>query len=249
MGKMHEILAVEGEIEGMYKAMLEEGTTTFSKRSDHFMGQERTYHHFDDTEAERFAPEKKEMVTTVRAKLAHMWACCIKYLDIVAQKEATNQVAKADLIVGGKVIGKDLPATFLLGLESKIKTWKAVFEAIPTLQPGIAWEKDPVLGEGVYVTKSPEELAKTKKTLRYQIMVPPTDKHPAQVEKWYEDVPVGKYVVRKWCGMLSPAEKSELLARLDILSQEVKAARQRANCQEVVPVSIGKNIVDFLMGK
>jgi hypothetical protein len=171
----------------------------------------------------------------------------VKYLDAVLQKESTNQSAKADLIVDGKTIAKDIPATFLLGLETKIKMWKQMLEAVPTLQPGLAWAHDEVLGRHVYATKNPEELAKTKKTLRYQIMVPATDKHPAQVEKWNEDVPVGKYIIRKWCGMLSPAEKSDLLARLDKLSHGVKQARQRANCQEVVPINIGQSLIDFLM--
>ena len=247
MGKLHELLAVEGEQAGMFKALIEEAVTTFSKRADHFMGHERTYQAFKDTDAESFAPERKELVTTVFGKLAHVWQHCAKYLDTVLQKESTNQQAQADLVVDGCTIAQRLPATFLLGLETKLKTWRAMFEAIPTLQPGVAWEHDPVLGEDVYVTKQPEEVAKTKKTLRYQVMVPATDKHPAQVEKWHEDLPVGKYIVRKWCGMLSPAEKSNLLARLDVLSQAVKQARQRANCQEVTPIQIGQKLIDFLM--
>ncbi|MGK0291189.1 MAG: hypothetical protein ACI86H_002656 [bacterium] len=49
--------------------------------------------------------------------------------------------------------------------------------------------------------------------------------------------------------MLSFAEKKVMMFRLDKLSQAVKKARQKANCQEVVDTNIGKVLADFILGK
>ena len=48
--------------------------------------------------------------------------------------------------------------------------------------------------------------------------------------------------------MISPSEKSVLLSRIDKLIMAVKQARQRANTQEVVKTTIGKEIFNYIMG-
>lgn len=80
--------------------------------------------------------EHKEMVTTVHDKLDYMLnQHIVPYLDAVLQKERANQDAKADIVVDGIVLAKDVPATFLLGLEEKLKRVHEVLDKIPTLAP------------------------------------------------------------------------------------------------------------------
>jgi hypothetical protein len=245
--KLHEVLAVEGELEGVNKSVLDEAKHTFKAKPDHFLGSIKTYSPFDANDQDVMAPEYKEMVTTIGDKLAYVFEHVARYLDAVAQKEATNQTARADIVLGdGRVLAKDIPATFLLGLETKIKQWKEVCQEIPTLAPGLSWKKDEARGKGVYVAEHPEETRRTKKTVKSKVLYDATKEHPAQIEKWAEDIPVGKFVTQRWCGMLSPADKSALLARLDELGRAVKQARQRANCAEIVDVKIGKTLFDFL---
>ena len=138
---------------------------------------------------------------------------------------------------------------FLLGLETKIKKWREIFDVIPTLPPGEAVELDPTQGGDVYVTKHDTSRRKTKKEIMHKVLVPPTKEHPAQIEKWNEDVPVGWTHQKSWYGMLSPAEKSDLLGRLDTLARAVKQARQRANCQEVVNEHVADALIEYVMGK
>lgn len=248
--KLHEVLAVEAELEGVNKSTLEEGKHTFKGKPDHFQGFIKSYYPSNEDDPDRMAPEHKEMVTTVGDKLAYIFQHVVRYLDAVLQKEATNQTAKADLVLAdGTVLAENVPATFLLGLETKIKQWREVFMEIPTLAPGISWKKDESRGKGIYVAEHPVETRRTKKVIQHKVLVEPTKEHPAQIEKWSEDVVIGKFVTQTWCGMISPAEKSALLARLDELGRATKQARQRANCAEVVKVNVGKALAKYLLGE
>jgi hypothetical protein len=255
MGKLHELLAVEGDLEGTFKKILQETKKTFNDKPAFFLAWQRELEMFDDK-----APvppiERQEMVTTVYGKLEYNNAHVVRYFDAIAQKERTNQEAKADLIIGGKAIIKDVPATLLLGLESRLKLLRQTYEAIPTLAPGKRWEKDETLGKDIYVDAAPEEKFKTGKTFKSKVMYSaqfPKEGEggasiPAQIEKWEEVENVGKYKQRVWSGMLSPAAKSLLLGRVDTLIRGVKKARQRANSTDVVDLRIGETLIDYIMG-
>jgi hypothetical protein len=250
MGKLHELLAVEGDLQGASKKILEETETTFSKRADHFQGSVKTLTLFDEVknEQEGGVTERKELVTTVGDKLRYAFGSIEKYYDAVLQKELTNQKTSSDLIINGEVIAKNLPATFLLGLETKLKQLRAIFMAIPTLQPGVSWVADVDAGEGVYKSQHPQVTYRTEKTIHHKVVYEATKEHPAQVHAWNEDIKVGKYMKADVSGMLSVAEKSNRLSRVDTLLRAVKKARQRANNIDVVHAEIGKKITDYIMG-
>ena len=66
-----------------------------------------------------------------------------------------------------------------------------------------------------------------------------TEKHPAQVEVYYEDVVVGHWRTVKFSGALPASRVKELLERVDKLQQAVKFAREEANDSEVTDQQIG----------
>lgn len=246
MTKLHEILAVEGDLDATAKKMIDEAVTTFTKKPEHFLEALRELHMFDDERQSENTTESKALVTTVADKLTYVRGHIIRYYDTFAKKEATNQVATANVVVSGAEILTDVPATLLLGLESKLKSLRTMYEAIPTLQPGLEWEPDPARGEDVYQSKTPEERMKTEKVIQHKVVYEATKEHSAQVEKWTADVSIGRITVKHWSGMISPAQKSELLGRIDTLARAVKKARQRANSTEIVDISIGKAVFDFI---
>jgi hypothetical protein len=245
MGKLHELLAVETDLEATYKKVVDEAINTFSKKPDHFIGQHRSLNMFDESKQNENLEEHKELVSTVGEKLLYVKDFVTRYFDAVLQKEKTNQTAFADLIVDGKVLGFSLPATFLLGLETKLKQIRIMYESSPTLPPGIKWEIDNETGRGVFKATLDDKL-KTAKTFMHKVLVAPTDKHPAQVEKWEEQIPVGKYTTTVQYGMLTPAQKSRFIGRIDKLIQGCKQARQRANCAEVVSMEIGNVLYEYI---
>jgi hypothetical protein len=250
MSKLHELLAVEGDIEGEFKKIVTEAQHTFDKKPNHFFGSIRRLEMFkEEDQSKSGLEEHQEMVTTVYEKLKYTSSSIERYFDALLQKERTNQDAKADLVVNGVLLAKDVPATFLLGLESRLKIVRSVYQAIPTLPPGYKWERDEAQGKGVYRQSHPEEKFKTAKTFKHKILYEATDKHPAQIEKWEENENVGKYITEKWCGMISSAEKSVLLNRIDKLIRATKKARQRANTAAVVKLKIGDDIIKYIHGE
>ncbi len=253
MSKLHELLAVEGDLDGIYKKVLEEATNTFNKKPGLFYGFNKRLEMFEEGAPE--APEEnQEITTTVREKLNYVVDHIIRYFDAVLQKECTNQQAFADVVIDGVTIAEKVPATFLLGLEAKLKTIRKMYEAMPTLPPGKKWENDPTRGADVWITSIPEEKFKTAKTFQHKVLVPaqfPKEGEggtslPAQIERWEETENVGKYVTTTWSGMVSSAEKSVLIGRIDKALRAIKKARQRANTTEVVKRNIGKDIFDYI---
>lgn len=251
---LHEILAVEADAQGTANRIIPETIHTFKEKAAHFNGAHRTLKLFASTgdDAAQIASEKaeeqhQEMVTTVLAKLEYTLGQVSRYWDVVLQKEATNQDATADLITAnGTVIATGLPATFLLGMEAKLKTLRSVYEMIPTLAPGIKWVADASLGKDVYRVESPEIRAKTAKSFQHKVLVAPSDKHPAQIEKWEETINVGAYTKEVWSSAMTATDKSLFLGRIDDLIQATKQARQRANSTPVRQETIASKLIKFI---
>ena len=243
MGKLHELLAVEPDLKGAAEKILVETVNTFTKKEGHFKAQVRSYEPLDD-EGLKLPEEKTEMVSTVKDKLQWTWTNFGKYIDAVAQKETTNTKASAYIEIDGvKVLEDPLPATLLLALEGRLRQVRSAYAAIPTLDPADHWEWDSQYK--AYVTDAKESF-KTKKVRKNHVLAEATDKHPAQVEVYTEDVIVGRWTTRKWSSMLTPAEKSDLMTRVDVLIRAVKQARQRANSCDVEKVSVSKKLFDFI---
>lgn len=245
MAKLHELLAVEGDLEGIYKKILDETAQTFTKKVDRFFGVVRTMEWFEEGNPP-IPAEHQALTTTVKDKLDYQKNAVIRYFDALLQKERTNQDARSDIIIDGVPIASDLPATFLLGLESRLKRVREIYDKIPTLPPNIKWEKDSTKGDAIYSRVHPEEQLKTEKIFKVQVLYDATKEHPAQVEKIPETKNVGVYKKEVWTGLLSPADKSALLGKIDKLIQAVKKARQRANTTEVVKTTIGKELFGYI---
>lgn len=246
MAKLHEILAVEGDLRSTADVVLKEGAGTFEKRPTHFLQTETGTKHFSESEQTLDTTEHKQLVTTVAAQLTHIGGIVTRYYDAYLQKEATNQTARGTVEINGKAFLEDVPVVVLLGMEQRLKELRDVYEKIPTLQPGPTWEPDPTMPHGVYRSRYPEERFITKKTKRAFVMYEATDKHPAQVQALDEDVPVAKRTVTQWSSMLSIHDKSLLIDRVDALIQAFKTARMRANEAELIRREMGKRLFAYL---
>jgi len=246
MSKLHELLAVESDLDNVQKTIVGEAQNTFTKKPHMFFGFEKRLENYNESAPE--APrERQELTTTVTDKLEYVNEHIIRYFDAVLQKELTNQTAKADIVIGETVLAKDMPTTFLLGLETKLKSIRALYASIPTLPSGIGWDKDTALGEDIFRARNPEKKYRTAKTFKHKVLYEATDHHPAQIERWEENENIGMYITDKWTGLISPAHKSDLLERLDILLRAVKRARQRGNNTQVVKTKIARDLFDYVM--
>jgi|PlaIllAssembly_1097288.scaffolds.fasta_scaffold00061_11 hypothetical protein len=247
--KLHEVLAVESDLAAAAEKIMAETIVTFTKKEDHFHAHHKRLEMFDEArkQEEAGAETAKQLVDTVPSKLDYTAQALAKYWNVVAQKECTNQMAKADVVIDNVTVLADMPATFLLGMETKLKKLRAVLEAVPTHAPGVDWVPDPDTGRDVYKSKTPQVARREEKDFDFRVLYEATKEHPAQIEKWNANRVVGTYYTTSWTSTISPAQKSELLERCDTLIRAVKKARMRANETEVVKVSPGKALMDFVL--
>lgn len=166
-----------------------------------------------------------------------------KLLDLTATVDKGNQIATADVMIEGKPLLRDVPVSTLLFLEKKLVDFRTFVEKLPTLDAAEEW----VLGDdGISWKTKPSSKVRTKKLPRNHEKSPATDKHPAQVEVFYEDLVVGDYTTVGFSGALKEKEKQRLLAQVVALQEAVKVAREQANMTEVPDYKIGKDIFAFL---
>ena len=242
MAKLHELLAVEGDLASAAQAVLKEVKGLLGS-PEKFLGRVRTYRPLEE-DGQTQPNETTNLSTTVDKELARLSTHFGNWLNASIQKEVTNQKTSADIVVGEQIIAERLPATALLNLESKLASLKSVLVAIPTNDTTERWEWDT---EAEAWVSEPRITFSTKKTVKHHVAYEATKEHPAQVQAYNEDVRVGEWTTIIRSGMLRPSQKRDILERLDKLIMAVKAARQRANQAEIEDVQIAKKLLDYIL--
>ena len=245
MTKLHSVLAVEKTAKSEAEKALTAGYHNIQKETL-FSGISRTYQPRDD-EGDVLPPESTNVQTTVPNILSAVHEGMYRLFDVTLTKDVGNTLAVADVVVEGATILMDVPATYLLFLEKKLVDIKTFVTKIPVLDPAIKWSEDVSQGEGIWVSEE-VKTTKTKKIPRNHVKAAATDRHPAQVEVYFEDVIVGDWTTKKFSGAFTASQKSELLRRVNTLSDAVKVAREHANSVEVPERKAGDEILNYLFG-
>lgn len=232
--KLHEVLSVESSLEKSSRQRSDESIRTFSK-DNLFKGSTKRLSMFNEEDKHLETVDHQELVTTVDENLEYLMGSIDKYWSTVLVKERTNQHTTADIVLeDGTILAENLPATFLLGLETKLGNLRKVYEAIPTLAPGIKWIEDKMDKAGIFKNANDTVVFKSKKDVEFRIAYEATEHHPAQVESLENTVNVGKYSTTSTCGMLAPVDKASRLSKLDEVLHAIKKARMRANNIDIV---------------
>lgn len=74
-----------------------------------------------------------------------------------------------------------------------------------------------------------------------------TDKHPAQVETFDEDVIIGEWKTIKYSGAMPQKRVTEILERIGKLQAAVKFAREEANSIAVTEQKLGSTVFSYLL--
>jgi hypothetical protein len=246
--RLHTVLAVSSDHEKVYRNTLAEAEKTFSKHGQLFEGYVKTLNMYSDDDAHLNGVfERQNRETTVGEKLDFTRDAIERFFDIEYQKDLANQEAVSDVIVDNKVMATDVPATFLLGMEKRLKHVRQLLSSIPTLDKGIEWVESKEDGKGVWKTKHPGKTFKDRKTKRFVEVSKATKEHKAQIEKWDDVERVGEYIVERFSGKITSARKSQYLGNLDRLYVAVKQARERANQVAVSKKTIAKTFMDYIL--
>ena len=234
MGKLHELLAVEETVVSAAEKLIAETNEKFNKHSEFFSGGVRTLSRLKDSPEDKAieAAQRrvKELPTDVPDTLSYIFPYINKALDVKLAKHLTNQKAVADIEMDGVAVMKAVPVDFLLDLEKTIPRWRAMYSAMPTLDPSRKWASERT---GVWKSDAPAT-AQTEKIMYPVVMSPATEQHPAQVKEATRDIVVGTFQQIDLSGAATTQQKADVLALCDRLLAAVKQARMRANSVEQV---------------
>lgn len=241
--KLAQVLAIEkGE-----KSKANRAVTDLHRKSE----VEKLYEGFVRTyvpaaeDGERLPEEKqlvqnkaKEILLEAGNILAGIW-------DISATKDWTNAgLAKANVVVDGKVLAEAAPVAWLLYMEKELNDVETFLRKLPTLDPSEDWKWSDQ--QNCYTTDQTWQ-NRTKKVPRNHVKAEATDKHPAQVEVYQEDIVVGQFKKIRYSGSMPAVMKDALLERVRKLRSAVLFAREEANSVVAEKKQVGKELFEFLL--
>lgn len=243
MTKLNQIIAVE---KGVKSKSFQELTQAHQdlQKSALLSGIARTYQPKDE-EGEQLPPESTRVQINGEEVLRTTAATLTRLFDVTATKDWANTEARADVVVAGTTLLRDVPVSYLLFLEKQLVDLTTFIRKLPVLDAAESWSQDP--STDTWRTE-PVRTVRTKKVPRNHVKAEATAEHPAQVEMYFEDVPVGYWTTVKFSGALPARRINELLGRVEKLQTAVKFAREEANSAEVTDRNVGAVVFDYLLG-
>ena len=241
MPKLNQIIAVEKGVKSKSYAELTEAHHAVQK-APLLSGIARTYQPKDE-EGEQLPPESTRVQVRTEEVLRDIAATLTKLFDVTAAKDATNCVAKANVVVEDQTLLADVPVSYLLFLEKQLTDMQTFIRKLPVLDAAESW----AFNESADCwSTDPVRTIRTKKVPRNHVKAEATEKHPAQVEVYYEDVAIGYWTTVKFSGALPATRVSEILDRVEKLQQAVKFAREEANGTQAVDRKVGEKVFGYL---
>jgi hypothetical protein len=243
MPQLSQIVAVEKGLKGRTQRQVTDIYHNLKKRQL-FEGLTRTYTPREDG-GEQLPPESKHVQNKAPDLLDEAATALKQLFDVVATKENGNRFATGTVRIGDQVIVADVSVPFLLFLGKQLTDWRTEVSAIPVLDPASVWYADGSVNN--LFRTDPVETVRSKKIPRNHVKAEATDRHPAQVDVYYEDVPVGTWSKTELSGAVPARRRDELVARADKLLDAVKQAREEANSTEVSQQQVGSDIFAYLL--
>jgi hypothetical protein len=167
-------------------------------------------------------------------------------LDLSAVKDYANCHARADVVVGGKVLLPSVPVTYLMSLEHQLTEIVGFFRALQVNDPAKEWVWD--AGDQSFRTREPEKRLSEEKGQKALVLLEPTQYQAGQAIPVPDNKREGVWEITYFSGAVERQRKTELVERGEVLLAAVKQARERANHHATEPVSVGLPVFGFLLG-
>jgi hypothetical protein len=241
MPKLNQVIAIEKSTKSKAHSELTEAHQQLQKLAL-LSGISRTYRPKDE-DGERLPSESTRVQLRAEDVIRKTSEVLTQLFDVVATKDWANCEARADVTVDGTVILEQVPVTYLLFLEKQLVDLHTFVRKLPLLDPSETWVYDPA--QNCHSTE-PVETVRTKKVPRNHVKAEATEKHPAQVEVYQEDVAVGYWRTVKFSGAMPARRVAELLERVEKLQRAVKFAREEANGAEAWGPKVGEAVFNYL---
>jgi hypothetical protein len=217
--------------------------------NDPLTGISRVYESKQGDEGDRLPPENRRVQLTVTELLGNARQHLTRLFDVKFTREYANTAARADIVVNGTTLVEDVPAGYLLFLETQLtQLITGLIDRLPALNPAEEWRNDdPALPAGVWRT-APREKARPKKVPQVQVLYPATPEHPAQVRTYDQDVIEGYWTTVNFSGQLPAREIQAMRARATEVLQAVRYAREQANTLVVNDRKAGDALLGYILG-
>jgi hypothetical protein len=230
---LHELLAIEGALEGQATKCRTQLAATFTSKRHLFEEKSKVFTPLLEG-AQKDTSVESTLQSTVPEELDWITPFITKALDAGLQIAEANTQARADIVLeSGETLATGVPATALLELEKRINEVKTLIEAVPTLDPAKGFEPYSSHAKKHVFKARDVRKPRTQKAREVLTLAQATDKHPAQVQLLDVDKVIGHVDEQEWSGLITPATKAGLITRVETLVRAVKAARSRANNVEV----------------
>src|SRR4051812_43461495 len=224
MARLNQIIAVEKGVKSRSFQELTDAHHALQKPTL-LAGISRTYRPKDE-EGEQLPAESTRVQVKAEEIIRQTAGILTRLFDVTATKDWTNCVARADVVVDGEPLLREVPVSYLLFLEKQLVDLLTFVRKLPVLDAAEAWSYDS--SADCYATE-PTQTTRTKKLPRNHVKAEATDKHPAQVEVYNEDIVVGYWKTVKFSGALPAKRVNELVEKVEKLQHAVKFAREEAN--------------------
>lgn len=239
--RLNQIVALNAPKKAEFQKFLGDYYKQFQK-VEPFFGLEKTYEPLD-SEGEQLPPESAKVQLKVSDILDNVKQPWVDMFDVVLTNDKGNCVACANITVDDVIIARDVPISTLLFLEKRLEDWKNVIDKIPVLPLSDSWNFNN--SSGLYETEE-KKTSRSKKIEKPLIIVPPTDKHPAQAKTVEEVIPVGVWTQRKLSSALPITYVEKLKKNLAKLREAVIKAREEANSIQIDQQKAGSEVLNYL---
>ena len=240
--RLNQAIAVRNEVKARSHGTCTDINRAFQQKGL-FDGFVRTFQPKNDTEDT--LPGEKQVVQ-YRAKHAISALRFVKshLIDLTAQLDTGNTIAKSGVYVDGTEIVPELPVTTLLALEKELEDLRTLVSNIPLLDDAVEWEWD---ANAELYRAAPEQTRATRKVESALVLYDATDKHPAQTKAIVQDVTIGHWTKVRLSAAMPRPDKEAAITRVNDLIRAVKEAREEANSVTIQPVKgIGDAIFNFV---
>jgi hypothetical protein len=243
MTKLNQILAIEkGEKNKSFKQLTD--LHHKSEKAELYEGRVRTYTPAAE-DGEQLPPETQVVQQNADDVLSQFQNILVPLWDITATKDYTNgQSGYADIVVNGRTLLTKVPVSYLLFLEKQLADVETFISKIPTLDASQKWSFDE--NQKCHATEKTWQ-NRAKKVLKNHVKSVATDKHPAQVDVYNEDIVIGRYESIRFSGAVSVSKKEMLLSRVRELKNAVLFAREQANSVDASKQEVAKVLFGFVL--
>lgn len=251
--KLNTLLALREKFETSFKNALNDLVSKFKDNQGLFTGERKTYEALDGFADEPTKRKFRKVASTAKEQLDWFTEHNLEYLKQLFTIEKTNGsgVAKAELVVDGVSWG-EFTSTELLRLKGFLENsqLKRMYETLPVRSEANLWAPttDDIYKDRL-VFESPIDDGFTKTTLKEQYILPdphPDAKRAPIVSDKTTQVNIGHYTSQEFTGCASIRERTEILARLDIIHKAVVESLEKANDVEVIPSVLGDKLFAYI---